>query len=165
MTALHTQSYIPSGTVYGTLLNFQHEWALWADRMTQPPYQAAPQAPVLYVKTGNTFCTSGQAAPLPPGTVALEVGASLGLVMGDDGAPTACVLLNDEGSPITMSVAKSTDMRSPAGEVVTRNGVKYHVRAHEGLNMVSAERNGRWICLIGESSSERLMAIAEKLEF
>lgn len=95
MTALHTHSYIPSGTVYGTLLNFRHEWALWADRMTQPPYQAAPQAPVLYVKTANTFCANSQAAPLPLGAAALEVGASLGLVMGDDGTPTACVLLND----------------------------------------------------------------------
>ena len=96
-----TAPFIPSGTVYGTLLNFQHEWALWTDRMTQPPHLAAPHAPVLYVKTANTFSPSGHAVPLPPGAEALEVGASLGLVIGEDGAPAACVLLNDLQLPHT----------------------------------------------------------------
>jgi hypothetical protein len=77
----------------------------------------------------------------------------------------ACVLLNSEGTPITMSVAKASDMRSPVGEKVARNGVKYHVASSGAVNMVSAERNGRWVCLIGETSPDRLITIAEQLQF
>lgn len=72
--------WLPQGTVYGTLLNFRREWDLWAPKMAEPPYKAAPQAPVLYVKTANTFAPSGAAVAVP-GEV--EVGAALGLVIGD----------------------------------------------------------------------------------
>ena len=77
----------------------------------------------------------------------------------------ACVLLNSEGTPITMSVAKSSDMRSPSGEKIVRNGATYHVVSNGSLNMVSTERAGRWVCLIGEAASDRLIGIVEKLQF
>jgi hypothetical protein len=77
----------------------------------------------------------------------------------------ACVLLNSEGTPITMSVAKASDMRSPSGNKVVRNGATYHVLSSGSLNMVSTERAGRWVCLIGETASDRLIGIAEKLQF
>lgn len=85
--------WLPIGTVYGTLLNFQRELALWAPRMNEAPYKAAPQAPVLYVKTANTFTPNGQAIALPAGP-AVQVSASLGLVMGEDGVVGAA-LFND----------------------------------------------------------------------
>ena len=69
----------PRGTVYGTLLNFQREHALWAPRMAEAPYKAAPKAPVLYVKTANTFAHYGAAVSVP-GEV--WVSASLGLAGG-----------------------------------------------------------------------------------
>ena len=75
--------YRPEGTVYGTLLNFRREQALWAGRMAEPPYNAPPKAPVLYVKTANTFSLSGAAIPLAPDVEAVSVGVSLGLVMGN----------------------------------------------------------------------------------
>ena len=40
-------AYLPFGTVYGTLLNFRREHALWAARMHEAPYKAPPNAPVL----------------------------------------------------------------------------------------------------------------------
>lgn len=94
---------MPSGTVYGTLLNFRGEHALWAARMVEPPYKAPPKAPVHYVKTANTFTPAGGKVALPPG-VAVEVAASIGLVMGwpeDQLAPAGppgvlgAVLFND----------------------------------------------------------------------
>jgi 5-oxopent-3-ene-1,2,5-tricarboxylate decarboxylase/2-hydroxyhepta-2,4-diene-1,7-dioate isomerase len=97
-------TFLPSGTVYGTLLNFQREHALWAPRMNDAPYQGAPRAPVLYIKTANTFTPAGGAIALPPDLSPVEVSASLGLVMGwpvdalpGGGAPgvVAGVLLND----------------------------------------------------------------------
>ena len=71
--------WLPRGTVYGTLLNFRRECALWAPKMAEAPYQAAPKAPVLYVKTANTFAPHGAAVPVA-GEV--ELGATLGLVIG-----------------------------------------------------------------------------------
>jgi hypothetical protein len=76
----------------------------------------------------------------------------------------AHVLLKSEGSPITMSVASATDFK-PMGKVVRHNGAGYHVVSHETLNMVSTERAGRWVCLIGELPTDRLIAVAEKLQF
>jgi 5-oxopent-3-ene-1,2,5-tricarboxylate decarboxylase / 2-hydroxyhepta-2,4-diene-1,7-dioate isomerase len=49
-----TPHFLPTGTVYGSLLNFRAEVEALAPQMTQPPYKAPPKAPVLYVKTANT---------------------------------------------------------------------------------------------------------------
>ena len=88
----------PQGTVYGTLLNFQREWALWAQRMSQDPYKAPPQAPVLYVKSANTFNPSAR-LQLQDGVQTLDIGATLGLVMGPEGQVASAVLLNDWAVP------------------------------------------------------------------
>ncbi len=75
--------FLPDGTVYGTLLNFRHELALWAARAAEPPYKGAPQAPVLFIKTANTFSPQGAAIPLPARVAEVDMGASVGLVIGD----------------------------------------------------------------------------------
>lgn len=75
-------NFWPSGTVYGCLLNFRREWQQLGDTMGQPPHKAPPQAPVLYVKTANTWSNSGAAIDLPPGADAVLVGASVAMVMG-----------------------------------------------------------------------------------
>lgn len=90
---------LPLGTVYGTLLNFRREHALWAPRMQEAPYKAPPQAPVLYIKTANTFTPSGCAITLPRGVTEVEVAASLGLVAGEGGHVAGAVLFNDVAIP------------------------------------------------------------------
>ncbi|WP_374643300.1 fumarylacetoacetate hydrolase family protein [Hydrogenophaga sp.] len=92
-------AYLPLGTVYGTLLNFRREHALWAPRMQEAPYKAPPQAPVLYIKTANTFTPSGRAITLPRGVTEVEVAASLGLVAGEGGRMAGAVLFNDVAIP------------------------------------------------------------------
>lgn len=92
-------AYLPRGTVYGTLLNFQREHALWAPRMHEAPYKAPPAAPVLYIKTANTFTRSGQAIVLPRGVSEAEAAASLGLVAGEGGCVAGTVLFNDVAIP------------------------------------------------------------------
>jgi 5-oxopent-3-ene-1,2,5-tricarboxylate decarboxylase / 2-hydroxyhepta-2,4-diene-1,7-dioate isomerase len=103
-----TIPFVPRGTVYGTLLNFQREYALWAPRMSEAPYKGAPRAPVLYIKTANTFTPTGGAIALPAGVPQVDVSATLGLVMGAPGNTTSpggaatvagCVLLNDVAIP------------------------------------------------------------------
>lgn len=91
--------WMPAGTVYGTLLNFRHERSLWTDRMNEAPYQAPPQAPVLYIKTANTFTPGGGQIALPRGVSAVDVSATLGLVAGEHGAIAGCVLFNDVAIP------------------------------------------------------------------
>jgi 5-oxopent-3-ene-1,2,5-tricarboxylate decarboxylase/2-hydroxyhepta-2,4-diene-1,7-dioate isomerase len=97
--AMKHNLYRPIGTVYGTLLNFRREHTLWAPHMSEAPYQAPPKAPVLYIKTANTFTSHGQAIALPGGVEAVEVNATLGLVAGEGGLPESCVLFNDVTLP------------------------------------------------------------------
>lgn len=96
-----TSRWTPKGTVYGTLLNFRREWDLWSARMTQDPHKAAPQAPVLYVKTANTFCPAGQDLLLQDGVSEVGIGATLGLVIGEQAQVVGAVLLNDWSVPHT----------------------------------------------------------------
>ncbi len=96
-----TPRWTPKGTVYGTLLNFRREWDLWSARMTQDPHKAAPQAPVLYVKTANTFCPAGQDLLLQDGVSEVGIGATLGLVIGEQAQVVGAVLLNDWSVPHT----------------------------------------------------------------
>lgn len=88
-----------SGTVYGVLLNFQAERDALGDAMHQPPYQAAPRAPVLYIKPANTWSANGAGVPVPAHVPEVEIGASVGLVMGGGGRLAGCVLLNDLSVP------------------------------------------------------------------
>jgi 5-oxopent-3-ene-1,2,5-tricarboxylate decarboxylase / 2-hydroxyhepta-2,4-diene-1,7-dioate isomerase len=74
--------YRLSGVVYGTLLNHHTGWQALGEAPTQPPYNAPPKAPVLYVKPYNTLALSGDPVSVPPGVAELEVGACLGLVIG-----------------------------------------------------------------------------------
>lgn len=91
--------WTPSGTVYGTLLNFRREWDLWSERMTQDPHKAPPKTPVLYVKTANTFCPAGQDLLLQDGVSEVDIGATLGLVIGAQAQVVGAVLLSDWSVP------------------------------------------------------------------
>ena len=92
------QFFLPTGTVYGTLLNFQGEMDAWTPQMSQAPYKAAPRAPVLYIKTANTWSANGAGIALPVTTHQVEVGATIGVLIG----PPALV---EYAQPATISIA------------------------------------------------------------
>jgi len=79
----------------------------------------------------------------------------------------ACVLLKDEGIPVTLTVANSADMRMPDSPAVSHGAMTCRLNccdtASGKLNMVMMEKNGRWICLMGRTSTDRLMDLAGKL--
>jgi hypothetical protein len=77
----------------------------------------------------------------------------------------ACVLLKTQGVPVTMTVANAADMKLPTCPMVTRDGITYHVQSSGKLNMITTQRNERWVCLIGEITTEQLMEMAAKLQF
>jgi 5-oxopent-3-ene-1,2,5-tricarboxylate decarboxylase / 2-hydroxyhepta-2,4-diene-1,7-dioate isomerase len=70
------------GTVYGVLLNHPGALAALGEAVHQPPYKAPPIAPVLYLKPRNTWVGDAARVALPRGVDAVEVGATLGLVIG-----------------------------------------------------------------------------------
>lgn len=81
-----------SGVVYTTLLNHRPQLAVLGDAVHAAPYKAPPQHPVLGVKPRNTLAADGDALVVPAGFDAVEIGASLGLVVGR----TACRVSVDE---------------------------------------------------------------------
>jgi len=91
--------YWPQGTVYGALLNFQQEWNLRAPQMSEAPHKGAPKAPVLFIKTANTFTASGDSIAIPSAVADVDIGANLAWVFGADAKPVACVLVNDVSIP------------------------------------------------------------------
>lgn len=74
---------LAAGTVYGVLLNSEAEWSAWSAQMGEPPYKAAPRAPVLYIKTANTWSAHGAAIAVPARAPEVEIGASVALVIGE----------------------------------------------------------------------------------
>ncbi len=74
------------GTVYGTLLNHRDALAALGEQVHAAPYKAPPKAPVLYIKPRNTWAQPGAAVAVPADAPELEMGATLGLVIGR----TAC---------------------------------------------------------------------------
>lgn len=69
-----------SGTVYGVILN-DHASLKDIGDLEAAPYKGAPKAPVLYIKPANTHAAGGAVVCLPDGESAVEVGATVGLVM------------------------------------------------------------------------------------
>lgn len=69
-------------TVVGALLNFRGAWAAMEPAMQREPHHKPPVHPVLYIKPANTWCGAGDPIVLPPDVEEIEVGATLGLVMG-----------------------------------------------------------------------------------
>ena len=75
-------TFWPQGTVYGTLLNFRAELASLGEQVHAAPYQQPPVAPVLYVKTANTWSANGADIAVPSATPQVEIGASIAMVVG-----------------------------------------------------------------------------------
>jgi len=77
-----------SGAVYGTLLNDRHALEALGEAVNAPPYKAPPRAPILYLKPRNTLA-GHRARVIVPGNEGVQVGASLGIVIGRTAARVA----------------------------------------------------------------------------
>ncbi len=69
----------------------------------------------------------------------------------------ACVLFENHGTPVTISVAKATDFKGP------RDGVSQITS--DNLHMVMMERNGLWICMVSEMPMNELVALSQEIKF
>ena len=70
------------GTVYGTLLNHRDALAALGGQVNAAPYKAPPKAPILYIKPRNTVVGHRVQVVVPADAAELEIGATLGIVIG-----------------------------------------------------------------------------------
>jgi 5-oxopent-3-ene-1,2,5-tricarboxylate decarboxylase/2-hydroxyhepta-2,4-diene-1,7-dioate isomerase len=73
---------LPSGTVYGVLLNDRSTIERLSAAFNEPPYRAPPVAPVLYIKSRNTVVPAGTSVPVPPEPGQVRIDATVGAVIG-----------------------------------------------------------------------------------
>src|ERR1700758_3062779 len=71
-----------TGAVYGTLLNDRAALAALGEAVHAAPYKAPPKAPILYLKPRNTLAGHRARVAVPDDALGVEVGASLGIVIG-----------------------------------------------------------------------------------
>jgi hypothetical protein len=82
-----------------------------------------------------------------------------------DNKRVACVLLNaGSGKFVTMAVAPAKDMKCPDSESMVKDNIRYHIQKSGQLNMVMAERDGLWICLISDLDAPQLMSMASEIK-
>ncbi len=96
-----------SGVVYGALLNHAPQLAALGAAAEQAPYKGAPRAPVLQVRPRNTLCGPGSVVGVPG---AVEVGASLGIVIGR----TACRVTADEAEGVVAGYLVAAELSLPS---------------------------------------------------
>lgn len=71
-----------AGTVYGTLLNTHASLEAMGAALAQPPYNAPPKAPILYLRPRNTWSGHGARIAVPDAEPGVVAGGSLGIVIG-----------------------------------------------------------------------------------
>ena len=100
-----------SGTVYGALMNHRSAVVALGDAAKQPPYNALPEAPVLYIKPRNTLALPGSVVSIPPGTPELEIGGCVGIVIGR----TACKVAESQALNYVAGYLIVADVGIPHG--------------------------------------------------
>lgn len=98
-----------SGVVVGALLNDPAQLAALGDAAHQPPHKAPPRAPVLEVKPRHTLAGDGAVVVVPAGESALEVGASLAIVIGR----TACRVAAADAMDVVAGYLIAADFSLP----------------------------------------------------
>lgn len=112
-----------SGSVYGTLLNYKGALAALGDSVNESPYKEPPKAPILYIKPVNTLSGYGAEIPLPTGIEHLEVGATIGVVIGK----TATHVSVDQAREFISGYTIANDITVPH-QSVFRPAVQYRAR-------------------------------------
>lgn len=112
-----------TGTVYGTLLNFRGALAALGDAVNQPPYKAPPRAPILYIKPRNTLSAHRRSIVVPAGVDAVEIGATVGVVIGR----TACRLAAATAMDVVAGYTVANDVSVPHPDYY-RPSIRYKCR-------------------------------------
>jgi 5-oxopent-3-ene-1,2,5-tricarboxylate decarboxylase/2-hydroxyhepta-2,4-diene-1,7-dioate isomerase len=112
-----------TGTIYGALLNYKGVLEVLGDAVHEAPYKGAPKAPVLYIKPANTVIGHEMAIPVPDDSVKLEMGAALGVVIGQ----TATRVKEEEALSYVSGYTIVNDVSAPHDSVY-RPAIKQKAR-------------------------------------
>jgi 5-oxopent-3-ene-1,2,5-tricarboxylate decarboxylase / 2-hydroxyhepta-2,4-diene-1,7-dioate isomerase len=115
--------YRLSGVVYGTLFNHAPAVQALGEAVNAAPYKAAPRAPVLYLKPRNTLSFNGSVVTVPADTSELEVGAALGIVIGQ----TACRMSPEQAFQFVAGYTIVNDISVPH-DVFYRPSIRFKAR-------------------------------------
>lgn len=121
--AMDVTPYGLSGIVYGTLLNQRNALDALGAAASQPPYQAPPRAPVLYIKPRNTLNGPDGAVVLPADVPEFEAGATLGVVF----ARSACRVSARDALEVVAGYTIVNDFSVPHAEYY-RPAVRFTAR-------------------------------------
>jgi 5-oxopent-3-ene-1,2,5-tricarboxylate decarboxylase/2-hydroxyhepta-2,4-diene-1,7-dioate isomerase len=117
------------GAVYGTLLNDRAALDALGDAVHAAPYKAPPKAPILYLKPRNTLAGHRARVVVPDDALGVEVGASLGIVIGC----TATRVAADRAADYIAGYTLVADLSVPHASVY-RPSVRF--RARDGFCVV-----------------------------
>jgi 5-oxopent-3-ene-1,2,5-tricarboxylate decarboxylase / 2-hydroxyhepta-2,4-diene-1,7-dioate isomerase len=121
--------YRLSGTVYGALLNDPRQIAALGDAARLAPYKAPPAHPVLAVKPRNTLAGDGAAVVVPAGAAALELGATLAIVIGR----AACRIQEDAAMGVVAGYTIVDDISVPLADTTRHYRPAVRFRARDGF--------------------------------
>jgi len=96
-------------SVIGVALNFRETMVRLGSAFAAPPYNRPPQAPVLYLKTPNTWISPGQPIPCLAGVPRLRLAGTLGVVI----SRTACRVAAEDTSHYIAGFAVVNDVSIP----------------------------------------------------
>ena len=74
-----------------------------------------------------------------------------------------CVNLSVRGLPVTVAVGRRADLRLPDVPPVTYSDRRYFVQIFGETNIVVTDRDGLWLSLIGQTSTDQLIEIADTM--
>lgn len=95
-------------TAYGVVLNDRTERAAHAKVFEAPPYNAPPQAPVVYIKPAACLTFDGAPVRLPTGETALKLSPTIALLFG---RPST-----EGGLEAVAAMALALDISLPGGD-------------------------------------------------
>ncbi|MGQ7934214.1 fumarylacetoacetate hydrolase family protein [Paraburkholderia sp. D1E] len=167
-----------SGAVYGTLLNDRAALEALGDAVHAAPYKAPPKAPILYLKPRNTFAGHRARVVVPDDALGVEVGASLGIVIGRTATRVSAAqaldyiagytLVADLSVPHASVYRPSVRFRARDGFCVIGPAVvaAHHVAAPDNLT-ITVSLPGREVFSASTASSVRKVAqlIADVTDF
>ncbi|MBK7613424.1 MAG: fumarylacetoacetate hydrolase family protein [Burkholderiales bacterium] len=158
-----------SGVVYGALVNHTAQLAALGDAVHAAPYKAPPAHAVLQVRPRNTLCGPGSAVAVPADPGVVDVGVSLGIVIGR----TACRVAAEDAPGVVAGYLVAAELGLPT-ESHYRPAVR--LKARDGFTVLGPvvpaaevddpDQLATWVQVDGEarhqgSTAGRVRGVAE----
>jgi hypothetical protein len=135
-----------------------------------------PMTRVTSVQDANVLLSqSWPDAPEVPTLQSLPPDHDLACCLKDvKGRRVVCVVLEDDGIPISIVVAPKENVRAPqAGPTVTdhtretplTSSSRTMVHTSGSITMLMVERDGLFVCVMGETTPQRLRALLDSMRF